>query len=109
MRKKLMQIVPKQDNPSVLEITLKNGQTCQIDESDFNDLMDTDIPSEWSIHLGYVVAKRRENRWNIARLIRDAGKGTKIVYADGNKMNLRRNNLIVDNGAAEASPKLERN
>jgi hypothetical protein len=101
-----MRIVPNKEKQSVLELSLKNSdRTVFIDEDDFNDLMLLDIPMEWILFLGLVWARRGRQRISIARLIRDAGKGTKVTYKDGNQLNLRRDNLIIATGAGKASPR----
>ena len=101
-----MRIVPNKENPSLLELTLtKSKAKVLIDEEDFNDLMGLDISMDWILFEGLVWVRRGDQRISIARLIRDAGKGTKIVYKDGNQLNLRRDNLIIATGAGKASPK----
>lgn len=42
----------------------------------------------------------RKRATTIARLIAGAGKGQVVTYADGDRLNLRRDNLLVRSGAA---------
>ena len=101
-----MKITVNKKDPSVLELTLINSdRTVKIDECDFNDLILLDIAMDWILFEGLVWVRKGDQRISIARLIRDAGKGTKITYKDKNPLNLRRDNLIIANGAGKASPK----
>jgi hypothetical protein len=101
-----VRVKPNKDNPSVLKISLKNtDKVALIDEEDFNDLMNLDISMDWILHLGIVMVRRNGERISIARLIRNAGKGTKILYEDGNHLNLRKDNLVIATGAGKSSPK----
>jgi len=72
---------------------------------DLERLMSNHVPLNWFFNLngkrthGHVkVAIPGDNVRAVARLITGAGRGQHVYYRDGNRLNLRRRNLIVAEG-----------
>ncbi|MHB1058063.1 MAG: hypothetical protein ACYC0F_09300 [Rhodanobacter sp.] len=97
------------DGQQLVHIALANtDQRATLYAEDFQRLMDAGWPPYWSLtntggRFDYVLAYARSpmNRprsITLARLIAQAAKGQRITYADGDRTNLRRDNLLIVKG-----------
>lgn len=96
----------------------KRGQFATLFAEDLSRLEGGRIPLNWYINLnggrthGQVkVAIPGDNVRAVARLITGAGKGEQVFYKDGNRLNLRRDNLVMSHGGratVDAAELLER-
>lgn len=79
--------------------------TAALHADDLERLLQAGLSHNWSLHFnkrggnGYVSAKvPGDNSRLVARLISGAGAGQQVAYRDGNRLNLRGNNLLVTTG-----------
>lgn len=77
----------------------KHGE-CTLDKSDMDKLLAMGISTNWTLNNGNVTAsgKSSNNHVLVARAITGASFGERVRYIDGNKLNLRRDNLELASG-----------
>jgi hypothetical protein len=71
-------------------------------ESDFALLMDMGVSLRWNYNagtMGHVKCYSGGRALSIARILVDAGKGEKVQFLNGDRTDLRRDNLVVAKGA----------
>jgi hypothetical protein len=70
---------------------------------DFELLVKLGLSTQWNLNpLGYVTApcaRAPGANVSVARVLLDCGPGQRVSYLDGNKLNLRRENLKLKGGA----------
>lgn len=82
-----------------------------LDEEDFDRWAARRYSTAWTRTIDregrdYVVAAHAHSEATgglitVARVIADAGRGKRVKYRDGNRLNLRRNNLYLEDGYAK--------
>ncbi|WEX07290.1 hypothetical protein [Chelativorans sp. AA-79] len=74
-------------------------QEAILDLSDYNELIALGVYPNWQLRGGNVGSRGPNGiKVLIARVLTDAKPGQRVVYRDGNKLNLRRGNLSVLDG-----------
>jgi hypothetical protein len=91
--------ITEEKNNTVYHIPLgKSGNYAAIYKEDYDYLIQLEVSKTWNDGtLGYVTAYCKSipgTRVAIARVLMDAGEGETVRYLDGDRTNLRRNNLI---------------
>lgn len=85
-------------------VSLPGGETpneAVVDLDDFQSLMGMGLSVSWRISSGYVVAPSSNalgGYVSVARVLTDAGPGQIVRYIDGDRFNLRRSNLALEEG-----------
>lgn len=115
--KKQQQAAPEEttdaDGQQLVHVALANtDQRATLYAEDFQRWLAAGFPLFWSfVNTGgrfqYVLANVRSPSNSartvpVARWIADAGKGQRVSYADGDRLNLRRDNLVVVKGGGAA-------
>jgi hypothetical protein len=103
--------VVDKDGTALVHMPLKGGALAVIEAEDFDRLMSEGITSQWRTHddghgLAYVRVKTAKGLLMLARLILNTPPGKVIRYADHNPFNLRRENLVFDDGFSKQREKL---
>src|SRR6516162_11601598 len=81
---------------NIVSVPLRDGQEAILYETDFDLLMDMGCPVSWTTQLGIVkIRPLRGYNISIARLLLDAGRKQQVLYANGDKLDLRRTNLVL--------------
>lgn len=99
------------DGQQLVHVALANSnQRATLYAEDYQRLMDTGYSRHWSLNdnghgSAYVKADGRradgkQVKLRIARLIAEASHGEHVRFADGNTLNLRRDNLRIQEGRA---------
>jgi hypothetical protein len=111
--KKMQQAAPEfttdADGQELTHVALANtDQRATLYAEDFRHLMDAGWSRHWALtntggRFEYVLAYARGPMNNprtitLARLIAQAAKGQRVTYADGDRTNLRRDNLVIVKG-----------
>lgn len=90
-------------NEHVVQVPLDhNEKPATIYEDDFKLLMDMGVSPRWSYNastMGHVKVSCNNKLLSIARILVDAGKGQKVQFLNGDRTDLRRDNLVVASGA----------
>jgi hypothetical protein len=86
------------DGLKLVDITLRDGEVCTLEQADFEELLKSGTPAAWKMFLNNVAVSLNKKNVQIARLLLDPDTGRSIRYLDGNPLNLRKDNLIVTNG-----------
>lgn len=103
------------DGRAIVLVPLANhAQPARLFAEDFDRLMEGGVGHLWTLNSNgqgnwYVRACSStvfDNIVTVARLIADAGRGQCVRYADGNRLNLRADNLSIDRGFAKQRPAL---
>lgn len=68
---------------------------------DFTALMDLGVSVCWSIHMGQVKAVADNKPYPIARVLMDAAEGQVVRYLNGDRLDLRRDNLVLARGKSK--------
>lgn len=102
--------VMDRDGTALVHMPLKGGAIAVIEAEDFDRLMDAGFTSQWRTHddghgLAYVRVKTAKGLLMLARLILNTPPGKVIRYADQNPFNLRRENLVFDDGFSKQREK----
>ena len=75
----------------------KSGLEVKVDKEDWDLIRDLGLTASWNINPnGYVVASSNSATGcniSVGRVILDAGRGVGVRYNDGDKLDLRRENL----------------
>lgn len=82
----------------IVKVGLAQARECTLDKADFEQLMGLGISPIWSCTKpkGVLCWARKWKRWiSLARVIVDAGPRSNVIFADGNRLNLRNNNLVT--------------
>jgi hypothetical protein len=91
-----------QGGARIVEVPLSNSLLkAKLYEKDYAELVALGAGLPWKYTQDQVVVRNNNKNINVARLIMDADKGTKISFADGNTRNLCRSNLIRIAGSAK--------
>lgn len=109
----------KRNTPSAETFTDADGQQCvrlclsgrevsaELYADDFAALLASGVSPFWFLcwnkreGVQYVRATvPGHNKRAVARLLTRAGKGEKVTYRDGNRLNLRRGNLVIARGGS---------
>ncbi len=94
---KLIKRIPLGPNGSKGEATIY--------QEDYDYLMSIGLSSSWNLWPnGYVIAcayKAKGNNVSVPRVLLDARQGEVVHYVDGNRLNLRRDNLELYEGYAK--------
>ena len=103
MTKKIecLKFISDQDENTVQVPLSRSDKRVTLYESDFEKLIDLGVSPKWCLHVGFPKVYCNQHYLSIARLIADAGVGQKIILKNGNVFDLRRDNLIKDNGSAK--------
>jgi hypothetical protein len=70
-------------------------------KDDFDLLMSLGVSPEWRLNANLVLPKGKQTP--IARLVKDAKKGDKVRYLDGDPLNLKGTNLVIVQGAGKSN------
>ncbi len=97
MKKKTIRSA-SENGRTVYYVTLGNsGKEAVIFKEDWDEMRDLGLTANWNLHaLGYVSAPSvyaSGRHIQVARVLLDAGRGEGCRYADGDKLNLRRENV----------------
>lgn len=81
-------------------VYLPDGSLALVDSRDLRDLEERGVTGAWFLAdngqgLPYVRAKGRTNLITVARAIAQAGPDEQVRYRNGNRLDLRRSNLLV--------------
>src|SRR5689334_10295659 len=95
-----------QEKIETVKIPLKgSGQRAELHKQDFDALMALGVSPNWlstDTTNNQVKTSHRGKYISIARLIMDAGKSQAVKYLDGDRTNLKRENLTIIPGAAKS-------
>lgn len=98
-KQRLKKIKHQTDRAGIAIVTIPvSNKQCTLFEDDFNALISLGLSPLWSYDKGKGVVAwlKRWRRWgSLARIVVDAAPGTNVIFKDGNKLNLRRDNLIT--------------
>lgn len=78
------------------------AESVTMDKQDYDHLIELGVSGNWSSINGYAVCNSRigkPRKLLVARVLVDAKAGEIVRYKDGNKRNLRRDNLSVEKAA----------
>ena len=101
--RRIRDLVSPEGTP-IKAISLPGGETpneAVVDLDDFSFLMKLGLSVARRIGSGYVVApssKSPSGYVSVARVLTDAGPGQIVRYLDGDRFNLRRSNLALEDG-----------
>lgn len=79
-----------------------NDKPAIIYEDDFALLMDMGVSPRWAYNaatMGHVKVYSNNKILSVARILVDAGKGERVQFLNGNRTDLRRDNLVIAKGA----------
>src|SRR5689334_10410359 len=65
---------------------------------DFKELMAMGVSPRWSYYSGHVKAVANSKTYCVARALMDATKGEQVKYLNGDRFDLRRDNLVIARG-----------
>ena len=85
----------------LVSVLLRDGEICILEKQDFDELIRLGVPATWRFFLGNVIVSLNKKNVQIARLLLDLDRGRSIKYLNGNRLDLRRSNLIVTNGKSK--------
>ena len=88
------------ENKTVIVPLSNSALKVTLFEADYAELAMLGVGLPWRFSQGQVIVTNAGKRLNVARLILDADKGTKISFLDGDTRNLCRSNLIRIAGPA---------
>ena len=92
-----VQITTDENGKNVAEVPLSNSdKQASLYEADFRELMDLGVSPKWHLYNnGICFHTPKNSNHSVARVVTDAFK-ERVAYLDGDKTNLRRDNLVLD-------------
>jgi hypothetical protein len=92
----------KENDHNLVIVPLSNSNAkAKLYEKDYDYLHSLGVGLPWKLFQGYVAVRNNNKDISIARLIKGAGKGQTVSYADSNPLNLKRANLVIKGGAGK--------
>src|SRR5207245_450220 len=75
-----------------------------LDEEGFNHLIEKGIKFPWTLRHGRVCVWNSDGYISVSRLIMGAKTKQKVIYLDGDPLNLLKSNLVISSGLAKIKP-----
>ncbi len=88
-----------------------NRGTAELYAEDYHRIVEAGYSPDWHVtvgngHRAFVVTQYKDVSIIAARLIAGAMPGTRVKYADGNRFNLRRENLLLTEGPSKVDARI---